>query len=49
MVAFTPAGRMEAFFRELSAAGPVSPEEFARVSKVYGMTVIGPPLTPRSA
>lgn len=45
MVAFFPAGTMEAFFREGSEQGPLSPAAFAELSSQHGMTVVGPPLS----
>ncbi|MBF9036318.1 cupin domain-containing protein [Rhodobacterales bacterium HKCCE2091] len=44
LIAFTPAGSMEAFFREGAAAAPLSPADFAALSAAHGMTVTGPPL-----
>lgn len=46
MVAFQPAGSMEAFFAEGSARGPLDPAAFAELSARHGMTVVGPPLGP---
>lgn len=44
VVLFQPAGTMEAFFAAGSAHGPLSPPEFAALSALHGMTVVGPPL-----
>lgn len=43
LIAFTPAGRMEDFFREFGKTGkmPTDPE----VVKAYGLERVGPPLT----
>lgn len=44
LVIFQPAGSMEEFFRAGSATGPMSPAAFAELSRLHGMTVVGPPL-----
>lgn len=44
LVIFQPAGTMEAFFSAGSAKGPMTPQEFAALSALHGMTVVGPPL-----
>jgi mannose-6-phosphate isomerase-like protein (cupin superfamily) len=44
MVAFQPAGTMEAFFDQGSALSPLTPASFAELSSRHGMTVVGPPL-----
>jgi mannose-6-phosphate isomerase-like protein (cupin superfamily) len=44
IVAFQPAGSMEAFFAEGGAMGRLSPEQFRDLSARHGMTVVGPPL-----
>ena len=44
LVAFQPAGTMEAFFAEGSRSGPLSPAAFADLSARHGMRVVGPPL-----
>lgn len=50
VVAFTPAGTMEAFFGEASAlAGMGAADEIAALFGRHGMTVTGPPLDPGNA
>jgi mannose-6-phosphate isomerase-like protein (cupin superfamily) len=44
LIAFQPAGSMEAFFEEGSALRPLTPTAFAELSARHGMTVVGPPL-----
>ena len=45
LIAFQPAGEMEAFFGELSKAGGVPPpEEMQRLFGTHGMEMTGPPL-----
>jgi mannose-6-phosphate isomerase-like protein (cupin superfamily) len=44
VVAFAPAGTMEAFFEEGAAINPMTPGAFAELSSRHGMTVVGPPL-----
>jgi hypothetical protein len=44
VVAFQPAGTMEAFFDEGSALSPLMSAAFAELSGRHGMTVVGPPL-----
>ncbi len=44
MVTFLPAGTMEEFFAAGSAAGQMSPPEFAKLFELHGMQVVGPPL-----
>jgi len=43
LIAFTPAGRMEEFFRDFGKTGklPSDPE----VVRAYGLERVGPPLT----
>jgi quercetin dioxygenase-like cupin family protein len=43
VIAFTPAGPLEAFFRELSQANDMAPPNPALFRK-YGMELLGPPL-----
>jgi quercetin dioxygenase-like cupin family protein len=49
LVGFTPAGRMEEFFRELQTRkdffGTGTPEDRVRL-RAYGMEFVGPPLSP---
>lgn len=48
LIAFQPAGKMEAFFSELSRLGRIPPLAEAReLFEKHGMTVIGPPLKPQ--
>jgi quercetin dioxygenase-like cupin family protein len=42
LITFTPAGRMEQFFRDTVAAGP---QQTAAVFERYGMKLVGPPLS----
>ncbi len=44
LIAFIPAGSMEAFFAEGAAQSPLTPAAFADLSARHGMTVAGPPL-----
>ena len=44
LVAFTPAGDMEAFFREVTKADAM-PSQDPAVWAAHGMTVVGPPLS----
>jgi mannose-6-phosphate isomerase-like protein (cupin superfamily) len=44
LIAFQPAGSMEAFFEEGSSIRPMTATAFAELSARHGMTVIGPPL-----
>lgn len=45
LIAYQPAGDMEAFFLEISRlAGTPSPNEVQRVFRDHGMEVVGPPL-----
>lgn len=44
---FTPAGRMEDYFRRLAALeGPPEPERVAALFADHGMSLIGPPIDP---
>ena len=43
LVTFAPAGRMEAFFREVTKANAMPPEDPA-LWEAHGMTLVGPPL-----
>ena len=43
LIAFTPAGRMEAFFREVAKANTMPPQD-AALWRAYGMELLGPPL-----
>ena len=44
LVAFFPAGKMEAFFREVSKANATPPQE-PGVWRAHGMELLGPPLS----
>jgi mannose-6-phosphate isomerase-like protein (cupin superfamily) len=45
LIAYQPAGDMEAFFLEMSRlTGTPSPDEVQRIFRAYGMEVVGPPL-----
>jgi quercetin 2,3-dioxygenase len=45
LIAYQPAGAMEAFFLEMSRlTGMPSPEEVQRIFRAHGMEVVGPPL-----
>jgi hypothetical protein len=43
LVVFTPAGRMEAFFREVTKADAMPPQDPA-LWREHGMQLLGPPL-----
>jgi mannose-6-phosphate isomerase-like protein (cupin superfamily) len=43
LVVFAPAGRMEAFFREVTKADAMPPQDPA-LWRAYGMQLLGPPL-----
>lgn len=43
LVGFSPAGQMEAFFREVTAAGAMAPQD-PQLWRAYGMELVGPPL-----
>lgn len=43
LVAFTPAGRMEAFFRTVTQANAMPPQD-SELFRAYGMELLGPPL-----
>ena len=44
LIAFLPAGKMEAFFRELTKANAMPPQDPA-LWRAYGVELLGPPLT----
>src|SRR5436190_722553 len=45
MNVFQPAGKMEAFFREIGKLTALPPEEeFQRLFRAHGMEIVGPPL-----
>lgn len=43
LIAFLPAGKMEAFFREVTKANAMPPQD-PRLWRAHGMELIGPPL-----
>jgi mannose-6-phosphate isomerase-like protein (cupin superfamily) len=43
LIAFTPAGRMEAFFREVTKANAMPPQD-RELWRAHGMELLGPPL-----
>jgi quercetin 2,3-dioxygenase len=43
LIAFTPAGGMEAFFRQVTKADAMPPQDPA-LWRAYGMELLGPPL-----
>jgi mannose-6-phosphate isomerase-like protein (cupin superfamily) len=43
LVGFTPAGKMEAFFREVTKAGAMPPQD-PKLWQAHGMELLGPPL-----
>lgn len=43
VIAFTPAGKMEAFFRQLTQPHP--PKQDAALYRSYGLEMVGPPLS----
>ena len=44
LIVFTPAGKMEAFFREVTKANAMPPQDPA-LGRAYGMELLGPPLS----
>ena len=44
LIAFMPAGKMEAFFREVTKANAMPPQDSA-LWRAHGMELLGPPLT----
>ena len=44
LVAFSPAGRMEAFFREVTKANAMPPQD-PELWRAYGMELLGPPMS----
>ena len=44
LITFLPAGQMEAFFREVTKANAMVPQDPA-LWRAYGMELVGPPLT----
>lgn len=44
LIAFTPAGQMEAFFREVTKANAMPPQDPA-LWRAHGMELLGPPLS----
>jgi quercetin dioxygenase-like cupin family protein len=46
LVGFTPAGKMEAFFREVTKADAMPSQDLA-LWRAHGMEVVGPPLSVR--
>ena len=44
LVAFFPAGKMEAFFREVTSASAMPPQD-PRLWRAHGMELLGPPLS----
>jgi hypothetical protein len=43
LIVFTPAGKMEAFFREVTKANAMPPQDPA-LWRAHGMELVGPPL-----
>jgi quercetin dioxygenase-like cupin family protein len=43
LIAFTPAGKMEAFFREVTKANAMPPQD-PELWRIHGMELMGPPL-----
>ena len=43
LVAFAPAGNMEAFFREVSKANAMPPQD-PELWRAHGMQLLGPPM-----
>jgi hypothetical protein len=43
LIAFTPAGKMPAFFREVTKANAMPPQD-PTLWKAHGMELLGPPL-----
>jgi len=46
LIAFMPAGKMEAFFREVTKANAMPPQD-PELWRAHGMELVGPPLTVR--
>jgi quercetin 2,3-dioxygenase len=44
LIAFMPAGKMEAFFREVTKANAMPPQD-PHLWRAHGMELVGPPLT----
>ena len=44
LIAFMPAGKMEAFFREVTKANAIPPQD-PKLWRAYGMELLGPPLS----
>ena len=44
LIAFTPAGKMEAFFREVTKANAMPPQD-PELWRTHGMELLGPPLS----
>jgi len=44
LITFTPAGKMEAFFREVTKANAMPPQDPA-LWQAHGMELLGPPLS----
>ena len=44
LIAFMPAGKMEAFFREVTKANAMPPQDPA-LWRAHGMELLGPPLS----
>src|SRR5260370_34402535 len=44
LIAFMPAGQMEAFFREVTKANAMPPQD-PELWRAYGMELLGPPLS----
>ena len=43
LIAFLPAGKMEAFFREVTQANAMPPQD-PQIWRAHGMELLGPPL-----
>jgi hypothetical protein len=43
LIVFSPAGKMEAFFREVTKANAMPPQN-PELWRAYGMELLGPPL-----
>jgi quercetin 2,3-dioxygenase len=43
LIAFLPAGKMEAFFREVTKANAMPPQD-PKLWQAHGMELLGPPL-----
>lgn len=48
VIAYQPAGQMEAFFAEGARQSPLTMESAGQLARAHGMEIVGPPLDPDS-